>query len=75
MNHQDKLSLLIQKLRALKLFGMVNVVADLLDRAAQTNIPTLDVIDQLLDEERTGRRQRAVERRITDAHFRRGLRR
>jgi DNA replication protein DnaC len=65
----DKLALLLAKMRALKLLGMAQIVVELLDRAANKNLTTLDVIDQLCDEERQGRRQRAVERRIKDAHF------
>jgi len=69
VNPDDKLALLIAKLRALRLLGMAQSVAELLERAAKKNITTLDVIDQLCDEERQGRRQRAVDRRIKDAHF------
>lgn len=69
MNRKDKLAMLIEKLRALRLIGMADTVADLLDRASEKNTTTLDVVDQLCDEERQGRGQRAVERRIRDAHF------
>lgn len=69
MNKDDKRALLIGKLRALRLVGMADAVADVLERAAQNNSTTLDVLDQLADEERQGRRQRAVARRIKDAHF------
>jgi DNA replication protein DnaC len=69
VNKDDKLALLISKLRALRLIGMADTVADILERAAKDNITTLDVLDQLADEERSGRRKRAVARRINDAHF------
>lgn len=69
MNDDEKLALLIRKLRALRLLGMADAVTDLLARAAKENITTLDVVDQLADEEGDGRRKRAVARRITDAHF------
>jgi DNA replication protein DnaC len=69
VNRDDTLDLLIAKLRALKLLGMAKAVAELLERAAKQNITTLDVVDQLCDEERQGRRDRAVDRRIKDAHF------
>lgn len=69
MNKDDKLALLSQKLRALRLIGMADAVAEVLERAAKDNLTTLDVIDQLADEERQGRAKRAVAARIRDAHF------
>ena len=69
MNKDDKLALLIQKLRALRLIGMADAVAEVLERGTTSNITTLDVIDQLADEERNGRSKRAVARRINDARF------
>jgi DNA replication protein DnaC len=69
VNTDDKLALLIDKLRALRLIGMADGVAEVLAQSAKNNTTTLDAIDQLCDEERQGRRQRAVARRINDAHF------
>jgi DNA replication protein DnaC len=69
VNKDDKLALLSQKLRALRLIGMADAVAEVLERAAKDNLTTLDVIDQLADEERQGRAKRAVAARIRDAHF------
>lgn len=69
MKPRDRIALLIDKLRALRLIGMAEAVADLLARAAKDNLTTLDVIDQLCDEEMQGRRKRAVQRRIRDAQF------
>ena len=69
MNTNDRLALLIEKLRALRLIGMADTVADLLEQAARDNTTTLEVVDQLCDEEQQGRRRRAVARRIKDAHF------
>ena len=69
MNKDDKLALLIGKLRALRLIGMADAIADVLEHAAKDNLTTLDVLDQLADEERNGRSKRAVARRINDAHF------
>lgn len=65
----DSLDLLIQKMRWLKLPGMVRVVADVIDLAARDNLTTIDVIHRLCDEERASRLQRAVDRRIRDARF------
>jgi DNA replication protein DnaC len=69
MNRNDKISLLLEKLRALRLIGMVDTVVELLERASKNNLTTLDVLDQLCDEEQQGRRKRAVERCIREAHF------
>ncbi len=69
MNKDDKLALLIQKLRALRLIGMADAVAEVLARGTKKNITMLDVIDRLADEERNGRSKRAVARRINAAHF------
>jgi len=69
VNTSDKIALLIAKLRALRLIGMADTMPELLERAAKKNFTTLEVLDRLCDEERQGRRQRAVERRIKQAHF------
>ena len=69
MNTSDKIALLIAKLRSLRLIGMADTMPELLERAAKKNFTTLEVLDRLCDEERQGRRQRAVERRIKQAHF------
>lgn len=69
MNRKDKISIVIDKLRALRLIGMAETLADLLKQASADNLCTLDVVDRLCDEEKQGRQQRSVERRIKDAHF------
>lgn len=69
MNVQDKLTLLIDKLRALRLIGMAEALPDILKRASKKNTTTLDVLDQLCDEEKRGRRERSVARRVREAHF------
>ncbi len=69
MKKEDKLALLIDKLRWLRLPGMVDTVADILVTASKKNLPTLDAIDQLADEEVGSRIRRSVERRISAAKF------
>ena len=69
MKDDDTLALLIQKLRWLRLPGMAKVIATLLESAAKDNLPTMDVVDRLCDEEKQSRLRSAVERRIRDAHF------
>jgi len=65
----DSLDLLLQKLRWLRLPGMAQRVADLIELAAKDNLSVLDVLHRLCDEERASRLQRAVDRRIRDARF------
>jgi DNA replication protein DnaC len=69
MTHEDTIDLLRQKLRWLRLPGMVQLLPQLLEQARQDNLTTLDVIDRLCDEERASRMKSAVERRIKDAKF------
>ena len=65
----DNLDLLLQKLRSLKLSGMAEHVAPLLDHAAKDNLTSLDVLHRLCDEERASRLKRAVHRRVQGARF------
>ena len=65
----DTLDLLVQKLRWLKLPGMVKEVPALLDLAAKDNLSTLDVIHRLCDEEKQSRLRSAVDRRLREARF------
>ena len=69
MKDDDKLALLIEKLRWLRLPGMADVLPSLLEKAGKQNQTTLDVVDGLCDEEKQSRLRRAVERRISDAKF------
>ena len=69
MNKNDKCTMVMQKLRTLKLIGMADTLADLLALATKANLSTLEVIDRLCDEEGQGRRQRAIHRRIREAQF------
>ena len=63
------LELLIEKLRWLRLPGMVRSLAGLLESAARDNWTPSQIIHRLCDEERQSRTNSAVKRRITDAHF------
>jgi DNA replication protein DnaC len=70
MNYDDdKVELLVQKLRWLKLPGMAQLAISLLQLAAKENLSSLDVVDRLCDEEKQSRMRSAVQRRIRDAHF------
>jgi hypothetical protein len=57
----DDLDLLVQKLRWLRLPGMAKVVATILERAAQENLSTTDVVHRLCDEEKQSRIKSAVD--------------
>jgi DNA replication protein DnaC len=65
----DRVELLLQKLRWLKLPGMASLVSSLLQLAAKENLSSLEVVDRLCDEEKQSRMRSAVQRRIRDAHF------
>lgn len=65
----DLIDLLLQKLRWLRLPGMANILNELLQRSAQKNLSSLEVLHQLCDEEKESRIRSAVQRRIRDARF------
>lgn len=69
MDRDDSLSELIAKLRWLKLTSMAQTAEDLLSQAVLKNHSPLELLHRLCDEERSGRLQRAVARRIKDAGF------
>lgn len=69
MKDEDLLELTRQKLRWLKLPGMAEQLAPLLDKAAKDNISVLDVVDRLCDEEKASRMRNAIKRRIANARF------
>ena len=66
---EDELELLIDKLKWLRLPGMAARVGELLQKAAKQNLPSLDLLHRLCDEEKQSRIQHAVERRIQMARF------
>lgn len=65
----DTLDLLLQKLRSLRLHGMVPLLPALLEKAAKENLTLLDILHRLCDDERAQRMKSAVDRRIKDARF------
>jgi DNA replication protein DnaC len=68
--HDDgAIEMLIEKLRWLRLPGMVTVLDDLLAKAAAENLSTTDVLSRLCDEEKQSRLRSAIERRVRDARF------
>ena len=69
MKRDDSIELLLEKLRWLRLPGMVKLLPALIDKAAKDNLTPLDIIHRLCDEERASRMKSAVERRIKDARF------
>jgi len=64
-----QIELLLEKLRWLRLPGMVNALRSLLDQASKQNLAVTDVLHRLCDEEKQSRSAAAVARRIKDAHF------
>ncbi len=69
MKKEDKLALLIEKLRWLRLPGMMAVLPELLAAASKKNLGALDVIDRLADEETQSRLSRSVAIRVKAARF------
>jgi DNA replication protein DnaC len=65
----DSLDMLVQKLRWLRLPGMMRVVPSLLEQAKQNNLTDLEILHRLCDEERASRMKSAIDRRIKDAKF------
>ena len=65
----EHLDLLVQKLRWLKLPGMVRAVSELLAEAAKKNLTHQEVLHRLADEEKKSRLDSAVKRRIDQARF------
>ena len=69
MKNDDLIELLLDKLRWLRLPGMVQTLEVILAQAAKDNLTTLDVVHRLCDEEKQCRIGRAVKRRISSARF------
>ncbi len=69
MTTDDLLSQVLDKLKDMKLNGFRAALPDLLKRAAKNNLTSLEILDQLCDEERRGRMARAVGRRVRNARF------
>jgi len=69
MKDDDVIALLVEKLRWLRLPGMAETLAALLDRAAKDNLTVTDVVHRLCDEEKQSRMRSAVDRRIKAARF------
>jgi DNA replication protein DnaC len=69
MKDDDKLAMLIEKLRWLRLPGMAEALPHIIEEAGKSNLTILDVTHALCDEEKQSRLRRIVERRIRDARF------
>jgi DNA replication protein DnaC len=67
--HDDELALLLEKLRHLKLTGMVKVAAEVFALAAKKNLTPLEAAHLLCDEEKKSRTESAIKRRLTAARF------
>jgi DNA replication protein DnaC len=65
----DLSHLVAEKLKWLRLPGMAEQLAPLLDKVAAENLSALQLVDRLCDEEKQSRLSHAVSRRIKDARF------
>ena len=69
MKHEDLLELVLDKLRWLRLPGMVEALPGLLEQAKRENATLLALVGKLADAEKSSRIKSAVTRRIRDARF------
>jgi len=69
VKEDDRLDLVREKLRWLRLPGMAEQLDSLVAKAAKDNLTVLDVVDRLCDEEKASRLRNAISRRIRDARF------
>lgn len=69
MKNDDKIAMILEQLRWLRLPGMAKALEALLVRAAKTNMTPLDVVGALADAEKASRIESAVTRRIRSARF------
>lgn len=69
MKNDDSIELLIEKLRWLRLPGMAQMIKALIAQATKENLPALDVVHRLADEEKASRIRSAIKKRINDARF------
>lgn len=69
MDHDDQLELLLEKLRWLRLPGMMRSLRDILEVATSKNLTVVEVLHRLVDEEKTSRIDSAIKRRVRDARF------
>lgn len=69
MKDDDKLAMILEQLRWLKLPGMHKALEGLLGRASKANMTPLDIVGALADAEKTSRIESAVTRRIRGARF------
>ena len=69
MKDELDLAAVIAKLKWLRLPGMARTLEKLLDRARNNNLPPLEIVDALAEEEKNSRIKSAVERRVRGARF------
>ena len=67
--NDDELTLLLEKLRWLKLPGMARVAEEVLALAAKKNFTPMEVAQHLCDEEKKCRIEGAIKRRLQEARF------
>jgi DNA replication protein DnaC len=64
-----ELELLLEKLRWLKLPGMVRLASEVFAEAAKKNLTPMEVVHRLADEEKKSRLEGAIKRRLQAARF------
>ena len=69
MKRSDKLEIVREKLRWLRLPGMLEALDEILEEAKKKNLTATDVADRLCDAEKRSRIRRSIARRISNAQF------
>lgn len=69
MKNELDLAAVMEKLRWLRLPGMVRALEALVERARKNNLTPLEIVDALCEEEKNSRIKSAVDRRIRGARF------
>lgn len=69
MKCEDELEQVLAKLKWLRLPGMARSLEGLLNKAATENLPALDVVSRLCDEEKASRMKSAIAAKVKGARF------
>jgi DNA replication protein DnaC len=69
MKHSDTEEYLREKLRWLRLPGMLECLSGILDEARKSNLTPIEVADRLCDAEKVSRKRRSIDRKISSAKF------
>ncbi len=69
MKRDDQIEMILAKLKWLRLPGMAGTLRELIEKAAQENLPACDVVSRLCDEEKASRLRSSISARVKGARF------